>query len=1055
MAENYDFKRIEKEIGELWRKINLLKLLEEQNQFGERYFLLDGPPYANNVPHVGHVRNTMYKDMFIRINFMRGKNVFFQPGFDTHGLPVENMVEKKLKLKSKQDIEKFGIAKFMKTCRDHAATYKDLWIKSYDELGCWYSWREPYMTFHNSYLESAWWAFKKLWDKGWVYEGKKPVTWCPHCQTALAGYEVTDSYKTLSDPSVVVKFKIKNSDDDHLLIFTTTPWTLPSNTVICVHPDKEYVKVKTEKDGNLILAKNCLKTLEQIGRKYEIIDEFKGKMLDGVEYESLIDLPLQQDLQKNPNALKVYMSIPILKERVTSKVATKKEGVKAKDVFEDFVSVEDGTGLVHCVPGSGKTDNEIGKHYNLPELSPLDDECKFTEEAGKYSGMYVKDADHAIAEDLHKCGKLLHYERIEHSYPVCWRCKAPLIFKMSNQWFLKVDPIKKKMLEDNEKVVWQPEYARDRFREWVTNAEDWNFSRQRYWGIPIPIWKCDCGEMITIGSVEELKKHAVEEIDDDFDMHTVNLVHLKCPECNANMKRINDIFDVWFDSGVSPWASMGYPNQNKELFENNFPVSRINESQDQIRGWFYSLMFCSVGVFDKAPYKKVSMPGWVLDSDGQKFSKSLGNGIETKKAIEKIGADTLRFYYCWDIAPHSLQKFNLETAGKEVHKMLNILWNLHNFVLTEMGSETVEEFDSAALKIEDQWILSRLNRTLKTLLDSYQSFELHDGGRRVFEFIVNDLSRTYVQLIRDRIEQEKTPLHIINHCLLKMVTALAPITPFVSDKIYQNFKVINKSLKQSVHLEMLPVAENSNDELEKEFSIAQELIASILAARDRAQIGVRWPVETVIIDLDEVEAQKSINNLRELVLQQTNIKKLEFGAVSVKLKLKPDFKKLGKEFGTHTGDVANLIKENEKNIIKALESKQEEIKLDNDKFTIKPEHLVIEEIPPDDYSSAPFRKGTLYLYKPLNKELMNEGFLREVTRRVQMMRKELGLDKKKDKIELNLEIDQELKKTFEENAEDIKNKVGASSLSFGDQHLEKRAEENIKGKKIIFSLKKI
>ncbi|MFH1212440.1 MAG: isoleucine--tRNA ligase [Candidatus Woesearchaeota archaeon] len=1052
--EKYDFKQIEPEIRVFWRRISLLKLLEEQNRFGERYFLLDGPPFPNNVPHVGHVRNTVYKDLYIRLNFMRGKNVFFQPGFDTHGLPVENMIEKKLKLESKKDIETFGIARFVQECREHAALYKDIWMKSYDNLGCWYSWREPYMTFDNSYLESAWWAFKKIWDRGMVYEGKKPIMWCPHCQTALAGYEVTDSYKNLSDPGVIVKFKLKDTKDDYLLVFTTTPWTLPSNTVICAHPDKEYVKVQTEKDGNLILAKNCLKELDRIGKTYKVIGEFRGKTLDNLYYEPLLDLPQQKELQKNPKALRVYMSIPILKERVTSKVATKKEGLKARDVFGDFVSVDEGTGFVHCVPGAGKTDNEVGKHYGLPDLSPLDDSCRFTDEAGKYSGMYVKDADHIIAEDLHQSGKLLYFERIEHSYPVCWRCKAPLIFRMSNQWFFKVDVIKERMLEENENLVWQPDYAKDRFSEWVSNAEDWNFSMQRYWGIPIPVWKCSCGEIKVIGSLEELKKNSVEPIPEDFDLHTASLVALKCPECGAKMPRINDILNGWFDSGVAPWASMGYPFQNKELFEKHFPVDRINESQDQIRGWFYSLMFCSVGAFDKPSFKKVSMPGWVVDKNGEKFSKSLGNGVSTDEAIEKIGADALRFYYCWDIAPYSLQKFNLETAGKEIHKMINILWNLQNFLLSESSGEDFSSDDSAhqELKTEDQWILSRFNSTLKTLLESYESYELHTGGRKVFDFIVNDLSRTYVQSIRDRIEDEKTPLYVINHCLLKLAVALAPVIPFVSEKIYQNLKQLNKGLKESVHLDMMPVPEKSNETLEKEFEVAQELIASLLAARDKALLGVRWPVEKIVIDLDDVEAQKCIGNLRQLVEQQTNVRKIEFGRVSVKLKIKPDYKKLGKDFGTDTGDVATLILKDDGSIINQLEQKKENILVG--KFIIKPEHLVIEEIPPDDYSSAEFRKGTVYLYKELSPELKNEGFAREIMRRVQAMRKDLGLDKKNDKIELMLEVDDDLKKTMEKNIEGVKAKVGALSLTFGTEHFDNRSEEKIKDRKIVFSLKK-
>ncbi|MBU0756547.1 MAG: isoleucine--tRNA ligase, partial [Nanoarchaeota archaeon] len=971
-AEKYDFKKIEKEINQFWRKINLLELLEEQNKKGESYFLLDGPPYANNVPHVGHVRNTIYKDLYIRINFMRGRNVYFQPGFDTHGLPVENMIEKKLELKSKQDIEKFGIAEFMKTCKEHAAMYKDLWIKAYDTLGSWYSWREPYMTFHNSYLEGAWWAFKKMWDKDWVYEGQKPVTWCPHCQTALAGYEVTDSYKNLSDPSVIVKFKLKSTEDDHLLIFTTTPWTLPSNTVICVHPDKDYVKVSTKDKGNLILAKQRIELLEEIGIKdYSVLEEFKGKKLDGQYYEPLFDIPQQKELKKNPKCLRVYMSIALLKERVTSKVATKKVGVKARDVFEEFVSVEEGTGLVHCVPGAGKTDNDVGKHYGLPNLSPLDDECKFTEDVGKYAGKYVKDADHEIADDLHKNGTLLHYERKEHAYPVCWRCKAPLIFKMSNQWFLKIEPIKDIMLTDNEKVNWQPEFARGRFREWVTNAEDWNFSRQRYWGIPIPVWKCECGEKKAIGNLKELKEKALEDIPDDFDLHTVNLIHMRCEKCSGTMNRINDIFDVWFDSGVSPWASMGYPNDNKELFKEHFPVSRVNESQDQIRGWFYSLMFCSVATFGKAPYKAVSMPGWVVDNNGEKFSKSLGNGVEVEVAVDKIGADSLRFYYCWDIAPYALQKFSMETAGKEVHKMLNILWNLHSYLLAEAEDKKIEKFNEDELKAEDRWIISRFNNSIQALYDSYDSFEIHEGGRKIYEFIVNDLSRTYVKMVRDRVEDEKIPLQVLNHCLVNTVIALAPITPFISDKIYRDLAAINTGFKESVHLVLLPKVGKGDKRLEEEFIVVQDLIASILGARDKAQLGVRWPISEVIIEAHDESIKAAIDNQIEIVQRLTNVRKIGFGIVPVKIKAKIDFKSLGKEFGQETGDAAEAMQKDMAAIEKHLEAGKTEFKIG--KFNIKKDFFTLTTIPPEEYASSDFRGKSIYLFKEITSELFNEG----------------------------------------------------------------------------------
>src|SRR3989344_6024676 len=536
----YNFSEVEEEIRKNWKKINLLKKLEKKNEKGDNYFLLDGPPYANFVPHVGHIRNTVFKDLNIRLAFMKGKNVFFQPGFDTHGLPVENMVEKNLKLKSKKDIEKLGINKFTAECKRHAATNKDLWMKVYDLLGSWYSWKEPYLTYENYYLESGWWTFKKLWERDLIYEGKKAVTWCPRCETALAGYEVT------------------------------------------------YVKVETAK-GKLILAEAGLKLLEEFEIGYKVLSKFRGVELDGVKYESIIKVPVQDELDKNPNAHKIYMSIPILKERVASKVAAKKDVGESRDVFEDFVSTDEGTGLVHVAPGHGSTDNEVGKYYNFPSPSPLDNECKYTSEAGIFEGAFVKEADEEIIELLVKDNKMIYHSTQEHKYPVCWRCKSPLIFRMSNQWFLNIDKVREKMLNENVKVNWLPNYAKERFETWVNNAVDWCISRQRYLDIPIPLWKCECGNIKVIESFEDLKKNAVEKVEKDFDLHNASRIHLKC-KCGKKMERINDIFDVWFDSGIAPWASLGYPFKNKKLFESNFPVNRINESQDQIRGWFYSLM---------------------------------------------------------------------------------------------------------------------------------------------------------------------------------------------------------------------------------------------------------------------------------------------------------------------------------------------------------------------------------------------------------------------------------------------------------------------------------
>ncbi|MBU2639749.1 MAG: isoleucine--tRNA ligase [Nanoarchaeota archaeon] len=970
----YQFKEVEEEIRKNWKKIKLLDKLEKKNSKGKNYFLLDGPPYANFVPHVGHIRNTVLKDLNIRLAFMKGRNVFFQPGFDTHGLPIENMVEKKLGLKSKKDIEKLGIGKFTAECKKWAAINKDLWMKVYDLLGSWYSWKEPYLTYENYYLESGWWTFKNLWEKDLIYEGKKAVTWCPKCETALAGYEVTDSYKNLTDPIIFVKFKIKNKDE-YFLVFTTTPWTLMSNVAIAAHPEGTYVKVETAK-GVLILAEAGLKLLEEWEMGYKILKKFRGAELDGMEYEPLLDVPIQRELEKNPNALKVYMSIPILKERVASKVAAKKDVGESRDVFEDFVNTEDGTGLVHVAPGHGSTDNEVGRKYNLPSPSPLDNKCKYTEDSGEYEGVFVKDADNDIIELLIKEDKMVHHSTKEHSYPVCWRCKTPLIFRMSNQWFLRIDEVRNQMLKENEKVRWLPNYADERFKSWVSNAIDWNISRQRYWDIPIPLWKCECGNLKVVGSFEELKNNAVEKVTKEFDLHNASKIKLKC-KCGKKMKRVDDIFDVWFDSGIAPWASLGYPFKNKELFEKNFPVNRINESQDQIRGWFYYLMVCGVANFDKAPYEEVSMPGWVLDEKGEKMSKSLGNVIQAEDGLKEFGADALRLYYMWDVSPYELEKFSVNVVKKEIASILNILWNIHNYLLSFDVKEKVK-----IKEVEDKWLISRMNSLIKEYDKDLDKFEYKNATRNLINFIVDNVSREYIQYIRNR--DDNVVGYVLKEAMVTALKLLAPITPFVTDKIYQDLKDKLKLKNESIHLEDWPKSNEKliDKRLEDGMENTREIIQEILAQREKNQIGVRWPLSKVTIQTKDLKVMEALELFETLILRQTNIKE-----------------------------------------------------------------LVLEE----EKTSGKFK---LEIETKMDKDLLAEGFSREMMRRVQDLRKKAKLSKE-DEIDLVIVDHNNILKKFEK---DIKEKVGAKEIEIGRSEKKKyefEEEFKIRDKRFKIGLKKL
>ncbi|MFC1696937.1 isoleucine--tRNA ligase [Nanoarchaeota archaeon] len=1040
----YDIKDVEGEILLFWRKINLLELLRKKNKDGEKYFILDGPPYANDVPHVGHIRNTVWKDIVLRLRFMQGKKVIFQAGFDTHGLPIENKVEKLFDLKSKKDINKMGVDKFTATCKEHAATNKDLWLDIYEKLGSWYSWEKPYLTYENNFLESGWWTFSELIKKDLIYEGKKPVFWCPKCETALSGYEVTDSYAMVSDPYILILFKLKDRDE-HLLVFTTTPWTLISNTAIAVHPEKEYVTVETIK-GNIILAKNRLPLLTEIEMGFKILKEFKGKELEGKEYEPLIDVPNQKAIGKHENAHKIIMSIQILKERAPGKIAAKKEGAATEDLFEDFVTVDEGTGLVHTAPGHGKTDNEVGKHYGLPEYSPLDDEAKFTEDAGPFKGIFVKEADKAILELLEKENKLLYSKKVEHKYPLCWRCKAPLIFRMSNQWFCKVP--RDRMLELNEKVKWMPKYANDRFKNWVANAEDWNISRQRFWGIPIPVWRCECGEQKIINSLESLKKNAIEKIEDDFDLHTASKIHIKC-ECGKEMSRINDIFDVWFDSGIAGWASMHYPFENKEKFESHFPINRINESQDQIRGWFYALMFCATATFDKRCYDAVSMTGWVTDKNGDKMSKSVGNVVFAKDAIKDMGADVLRLYYLNDIAPYQLEKFNVDIAKKDITRIINILWNMHN-LLVQSKVKIKEVKESALSEIEDIWIMSRLNTITHDFSEGLEEFEFHEAGRKISDFIMNDVSRKYIQMVRERMEDDKEPYHILNTIILRVIKLLAPVTPIISEKIYQNLKEINDDLKESVHLEEYPIAKKSNTELEDAMSVAQEIIQSILNGREKLQLGVRWPIGEVVIFSTETLIKKSLKNMLEIIKTQTNVKDIKIVDKFDKFKrvFKLDYGKVGPEFQDKSAQIIAAFATKAVDTVKnAIENKGEyEIEVGKEKYTLKPEHFIIEKNVEEPYFLVEFRNGEIFLNKERTDALEAEGYAREVIRRIQMFRKESGLNKQQS-ISLYVKTDEDLDKMLQGWEKQIAKKVGAKQIRISNLDAAKK-HENVKQDKV-------
>ncbi len=903
----YEPKKIEDGVRRYWEEKRIPQRLAEHRKGKEKFFLLDGPPYINAMPHVGHVKTTTCKDIWTRFKYMQGFDAYVQPGFDCHGLPVEVIVENELGVRAKKDIERLGIDKFDAACLAKILNNEKIWMSVYRDLGALRAYFEPYFTYKNYYIESAWWTLKRLQERGFLYEGKKAIHWCPKCETALSGYEVSDSYKDVTDPGVYVKFRLKGKDNEFLLVFTTTPWTLPGNVAVFAAPEAIYVKVKTQDDVGreeiLVLAKDLVKTVfEAAQRDYEILDEFPGKKLDGLEYESLLDCEQQDEVRAHPKGLRVYMSLPLMKGKIYKKhvmrseqnqtaskgnAGAEKNGEEqprgAHEEFGEFVTTTDGTGLVHCAPGHGQTDNLIGKEYDLPEASPVDERGCFTDKVGEWKGVFVKTADKGIVEKIKREGKLFLFQEITHSYPLCWRCKSPLVFRLSDQWYLSVEAIKDKMIEDNEKTRWLPAFGRQAFHNWLADAQDWCVSQQRFWGIPMPIWICDdakCGNKEFIGSVEELRKKAVKDPGDlaDLHRHTVDKIKLRCPKCKGEMQRVKDIFNVWFDSAISPWASLGYPRENKALFESMFPLPLVCESQDQIRGWFYVLQFAARAAFDAPAYRACAMMGWVLDEKGEKMSKSAGNVIWAKDGIAALGADVVRLYYCWELAPWEVQKFSLQSA-REVQRSLNVVWNSLAFLKTYAPSGFKANDAAKFTRVEDSWLLSRLNTVTTEVTAHLEAFEFHHAGRKLVDFAVNDFSRWYIKLVRDRMTESddsasrRECAEAMRRTIAQLSKLIAPFCPFISEEIYSQLREYagGGAAEESVHYCDYPKARDgaSDEALEERMAFAASVSEAVNSLRRANSLKLRAPVREIVV-VGDAKARAAVDSLQQIMRDSTN-----------------------------------------------------------------------------------------------------------------------------------------------------------------------------------------
>ena len=1035
--KSYDHDKIEKKVQKFWADNNTFKKVNELREKGEKYSFLDGPPYCSGKIHLGTAWNKVIKDTYLRYKSMNGFSLRRQAGWDMHGLPIEHKVEQLMDIKSKQEIEdSIGIAKFVDKCREFAIENKLAMEKEFDQLGVWMDWDKPYMTLDPKYMESSWWTLKRANEQNLLVNDKRVISWCPHCGTALAAAEI--EYEDKIDPSIFIKFPVKNEDDTYFLVWTTTPWTLPANMAICVNPDFDYVYVEKD-DETLILAENLMEDVlgkqikihrhktddeEVVEEKevlYEIVKTVKGCDLVGLSYDYILDIPKQFEFEKEFENVHTILA-------------------------GDHVELGEGTGLVHTAPGHGPEDFEVGQANDLPIFCPVGEDGCFSDDAGKYASKFTKDENPVIIKDLEDKNLMYNADTIEHRYGVCWRCKTPIIYIATKQWFLKVTDIKDKMLDEINKVTWVPKWAGEgRFHDWVDNARDWTISRQRYWGIPIPIWECpDCGEIKVIGSLDELKAESLTEINvsDSELIHRpyVDEVEIKC-KCGNHIKRIPDVLDVWIDSGVAPWASLYYPSEDND-FNEWFPYDFITEGHDQTRGWFYSQLGTGVISMGKSPYKKVLMHGFVLDDKGNKMSKSLGNVVAPEEVIEKYGADVLRFYLLWASKPWDDLKFVWEEL-LNINKMFNILWNVYVFSTTYMTLDNFNPInltsDDYSLRAEDRWIISRSNSLIKDVSDDLENLLFHKATRKINNFILEDLSRWYVRLIRGRTWVESDDpdklgaYYSLYTALVKLITVLSPIAPHVCEEIYENLiRGVDDNAKESIHmLDWEYDGDAIDNDLESKIDIVREVIEASIKARDMAQYKLRWPVSDITVVSQDEKVLDAVLELKEIIKDQSNTKEVICASEFENLSFiaKPNLKILGPKLKKDMGKVVKGLKESDGNKIKAeLES--------NGCVVIEGVELTGEEVLfdtelPEEFVSSEFSNGNVFVNTNITLEIRQEAMARELIRRIQDMRKDLDLD-----VEANINVaitaSDDFKELITPQSEFISHEIRAKSLIISD-----------------------
>lgn len=1038
---NYTFTQIETETLDFWKKNGVYESIKSKNKGKQKFYYLDGPPYTTGAIHLGHAWGKALRDSILRYKRMNGFDVHDQPGFDMHGLPIEKKVEVKLGLTSKADIEgKIGIKKFVEECKAYALEQMEPMLVDFARMGVWMDFKRPYISIHNNFIKGSWWALKKAFDNDNLYQGQRVMTWCRSCETALAKHEL--EYDVLKDQSIYVSFPLKDKENENLIVWTTTPWTIPFNLAVMVNPDEEYVKVRVD-DSYYIIAKARVEALfkDKLDVEFEIVETFKGKALENVAYLH----PLSEEMKEQYDSVGDNRHYVILSK--------------------EFVTVDDGTGLVHCAPGCGPEDYDAASKYGIKPLNAVLPSGSFSL-VDAFKDLVAKQDDLKFIEYYKQKSMILHKESLRHDYACCWRCKTPVIYRLTNQWFLKTGQLKHQMIEQNKEILWQPGWAGENsFNSWLESLQDWCISRQRYWGIPLPLWVCENESCNYVEAHNAETLAAVADVPHDLHRPYIDDVTLTCSKCNGTMKRTPDVLDVWLDSGSAFFAPLNYPSETQE-FDRLMPVDFILEGKDQIRGWFNSLSCLSSVSFGKIPFKAVYMHGFIQDAQGRKMSKSLGNVISPYEVMEEYGADTMRYYMIGASKPGLDMNYNFDDI-KDKHRNLLIVWNLQKFLKDsfENSGFTLKDLDNVELLTEDKYILSLLHTTIKQVREAFDVYKIDDVPQIIEDFYL-EFSRTYVQLIRDRLTlgddaSKKAALYTCKAVFSDLLVLMAPITPFIVERVYQNLKDTFGFEYDSVHMVPYPVADESliNTELEQDFSIAKDTISLVLSCRDQCNIGVRWPLGQVIVTTSKDSVKHAVTHLSSLIKGQVNVKEIVFqdSFSDVNYELKPNFKEIGKEFSQDTADIVTALKEvSAKDVVESFAQDEKfTLNVSNREFVIKPHQVSAQMSVSAPYYLAQSKSFNVFLDSTQNRELLSEGFSREVIRRVQNFRKQAGFVKT-DSIVLSIHGQPDFLDLVGAHAELIKTKVGASTLSFDDGRVEKEHtfDEKVKGEEFTIAFEK-